>query len=160
MGHLGAKRVYIYIFWLSWTILPVWRKRTPLKTGQGQQRLKSSIMISYSDLTSQGKEFESKLYHQLEKLNGAHTYHQQTNRKNERFNRALLSMLRTLLDDRMSKWKDVVNKMVPAYNCTLNEVTGFSQFSLIFGRSPRLPVDLLFGTSSDVAKGNHTEYVK
>ena len=111
-------------------------------------------------LHDQRREFENKLYHQLEKLSGVHPYHLQTNRKDERFNRALSSMLRTLPEDRMSKWKDAVNKMVHAYNCTLNEVTGFSQFSLIFGRSPRLPVDLLFGTSSDVAKGNHTDYVK
>ena len=111
-------------------------------------------------LLDQGREFENKLYHQLQKLSGVHPYHQQTNRKDERFNRALSSMLRTLPEDRMSKWKDAVNKMVHAYNCTLNEVTGFSQFSLIFGRSPRLPVDLLFGTSSDVAKGNRTEYLK
>ena len=110
-------------------------------------------------LHDQRREFENKLYHQLEKLSGVHPYHLQTNRKDERFNRALSSMLRTL-PDRMSKWKDALNKMVHACNCTLNEVTGFSQFSLIFGRSPRLPVDLLFGTSSDVAKGNHTDYVK
>ena len=113
--------------------------------------------FSAKTLHDQGREFENKLYHQLEKLSGVHTYHQQTNRKDERFNRALSSMLRTLPEDRMSKWKDAVNKMVHAYNCTLNEVTGYS---LIFDRSPRLPVDLLFGTSSDVAKGNRTEYVK
>ena len=111
-------------------------------------------------LHDQRREFENKLYHQLEKLSGVHPYPLQTNRKDERFNRALSSMLRMLPEDRMSKWKDTVNKMVQAYNCTLNELTGFSQFSLIFGRSPRLPADLLFGTSSDVAKGNHTDYVK
>ena len=111
-------------------------------------------------LHDQGREFENKLYHQLEKFSGVRPYHQQTNRKDELFNRALSSMLRALPEDRMSKWKDAVNKMVHAYNCTLNEVTGFSQFSLIFGRTPRLPVDLLFGTSSDVVKGNRTEYVK
>ena len=111
-------------------------------------------------LHDQRREFENKLYHQLEKLSGVHPYHLQTNKKDERFNRALLSMLRTLPEDRMRKWKDAVNKTVHTYNFTLNEVSGFSQFSLIFGRSPRLPVDLLFGTSSNVAKGNHTEYVK
>ena len=46
-----------------------------------------------------------------------------------------------------------------AYNCTVNEATGFLRFYL-FGWSPRLPVDLLLGTSSSVTNESHTEYVK
>ena len=69
-------------------------------------------------------------------------------------------MLRTLPEDRKSKWKDSVNKVVDAYNCTVNDATGYSPFFLLFGRPPRLPVDLMFGKSPTTSKGNHTEYVK
>ena len=69
-------------------------------------------------------------------------------------------MLRTLPEDRKSKWKDSVNKVVHAYNCTVNDATGYSPFFLLFGRPPRLPVDLMFGTSPAASKGNHAEYVK
>ena len=91
----------------------------------------------------QRREFESNLYHQLERLSGVD-----------------LSYPKTLPEDRKSRWKDAVNKMKHAYNCIVNEATGLSPFSLIFGRSLRLPKDLLFGTTSDLTKGNHTEYVK
>ena len=41
--------------------------------------------------------------------------------------------------------KDSLNKVLHAYNCTRNDVTGFSLFYLMFGRSPRLTVDLMSG---------------
>ena len=51
-----------------------------------------------------------------------------------------------------------MNKVVHAYNCTRCAATGFSPFCLLFGRSPRLKVDLLFGTSQPTTQPNHTEY--
>ena len=69
-------------------------------------------------------------------------------------------MLRTLPESQKQKWKDSLNKVVHAYNSSRNDATGFSPFYLLFGRSPRLPVDLMFGLLREDTRMNHTEYTE
>ncbi|PFX31656.1 Retrovirus-related Pol polyprotein [Stylophora pistillata] len=113
----------------------------------------------------QGGEFDNKLFHNLERFSGVSSsrttpYHPQGNGQVECMNCTLLSMLRTLPEEKKANCKDSLNKLIHAYNCTRHETAGFSPIYLMFGRSPRLPIDLLFGLHDSLHHGDYPEYVK
>ena len=114
----------------------------------------------------QGQEFENQLFNHLEKISGVkHSrttpYHPKGDGQVERFNRTLLSMLRTLPEKFKTSWKDHVSKLSYAYNCTRHATTRYSPYYLLFGRSPRLPIDLLSNMSREEKEpASLPEYVK
>ena len=113
----------------------------------------------------QGKEFENHLFKRLHELSGVKAsrttpYHPQGDGQVKRMKRTILGMLRNLPEKFKSNWKDHVQKMTFAYNCTKNETTNFSPFQLMFGRSPRLPIDHMFPTNDEPASKSYPEYVK
>ena len=116
-------------------------------------------------MSDQGGEFENKLMQELNKLCGVTKvrttpYHPQTNGACERMNQTLLKMLRTLPENLKTRWPESVNKMVHAYNCMKHSSTGYSPYYLLFGREPKLPIDLLFCTESTLENKSRSQYLK
>uniref|UniRef100_A0A8P4KGF2 Gypsy retrotransposon integrase-like protein 1 n=1 Tax=Dicentrarchus labrax TaxID=13489 RepID=A0A8P4KGF2_DICLA len=115
--------------------------------------------------SDQGRDFESHTIRELCSLLGIRKvrtspYHPRGNPV-ERYNRTLLSMLGTLKDKEKSHWCEYVKPLTHAYNCTKNDVTGFSPYELMFGRQPRLPIDIAFGLPvTNKSPQSHSQYVK
>lgn len=99
--------------------------------------------------SDQGANFESNLIAELLSVAGvekSHTtpYHPMGNGGVERFNRTLGNMIRALPARAKHRWPQMLKSLTFAYNCTVHETTGHAPFQLMFGRTPRLPVDMLF----------------
>ena len=100
-------------------------------------------------ISDQGCNFESELIANLCQVAGVQKlrtspYHPQTNGQCEWFDSTLLNMLDTLTPEQKKDWEIYVSAMVHAYNCTKNTATGNSPYYLLFGREPRLPIDVEF----------------
>jgi len=68
-------------------------------------------------------------------------YHPQTDGLTERFNKTLCTMLSMYTSNTQKDWDQFLPYCLFAYNTAPQSSTEFSPFSLLYGRSPRLPID-------------------
>ena len=113
-------------------------------------------------ISDQGINFESDLIKELCKIAGVkkvHTtpYHPQGYGQCERFNSTLCNMLATLNEEEKSDWKSHLGCMTHAYNCTKHASTTYSPYYLMFGRHPRLPIDIEFGLNKPNCSDNSSK---
>ena len=114
--------------------------------------------------SDRGGSFEGKVIHELCSLmdiqkSRTTPYHPMGNGSCERFNRTLLGMLGTMTSEQKSRWKDQLPHIVHAYNCFRNDSTGYSPFELMYGRQPRLPIDVLFSLQSKSEEKSYSDYI-
>ena len=70
-------------------------------------------------------------------------------------------MLKSLESTEKKSWKSHINKLVHAYNCTKNSSTGYAPYFLLFGRKPRLPIDLILSQTDDANENHsHSKFVE
>ena len=115
--------------------------------------------------SDQGGSFEAKvIYHLCDflgvKKSRTSPYHPAGNGITERFNRTLISMLRSLDLDKKPDWKDQLSSLVFAFNCCRHDSTGYSPFYLLFGRTPNLALDVFLGTPLEKQVVNPVDVIK
>lgn len=119
--------------------------------------------------SDQGRDFESRLIKEMLAMLGVKKsrttpYHPQGDPQPERFNRTLLNMLGTLNAHQKSRWSQHIAQLVHSYNSTQNDATGYTPYFLMFGREPKLPVDVCLGVRSDedspISYGKYVERMR
>ena len=100
--------------------------------------------------TDQGKNIESTLIGEMCHLLGikktrTSPYHPQSDGLVER-NRTLLAMLSIAAAECEEEWDVQLPVVMMAYRSSMQETTGATPFSLMFGSEVRLPIDLMFDT--------------
>ncbi|KAK3106230.1 hypothetical protein FSP39_015710 [Pinctada imbricata] len=105
--------------------------------------------------SDQGKQFEGKVFSEMcSVLNIDKTrttpYHPQSDGMVERFNKTLLTMLRTLVDENQSNWDDLLPYVLMAYRSVEQETTGSSPNYLMMGREVATPLDLMYEMPASV----------
>lgn len=104
-------------------------------------------VVLHSD---QGQNFESNLMHNICNIMGIDkrrttAYHPQCDGLVERQNRTLQNMLAAFASKREGDWDLWLDSVVYAYNTSAHESLGMSPYEIVFGRTPRLPLELELG---------------
>ena len=117
-------------------------------------------------ITDQGKSFKNQLVKELCDLAQVQKlctmpYRPQTNGRCDQFNTTLINMLGSLPPHAKKSWSEWVVTLTHAYNCTMSQTTEFSPFFLMFGRIPKIPIDVEFGiTLSDLSDTSQQKYTQ
>ena len=106
--------------------------------------------VPTSVLSDQGTNFGSKVIQDLCDSLGIQrvrttAYHPQGNGQVERFNRTAEAMIAKVIDGNQRNWDKCLPKMLFAYRSAIHDSTKFTPFTLTFGRTPTLPVDVMLG---------------
>ena len=113
------------------------------------QEVVARFGVPYAIHSDQGKQFEGKVFTEMCKLlnikkTRTTPYHPQSDGMVERFNKTLLAMLRTLVDDNQLNWDELLPYVLMAYRSVQHETTGCTPNYLMLGREVATPLDIVY----------------
>jgi len=100
-------------------------------------------------LTDQGTNFESELISELMDLLDIHKlrttpFRPETDGITEKMNRTVKEMLTHYLNENLDNWDEQLQPLIFAYNTAEHRMTSYSPFELMYGRQPKIPIDLFY----------------
>ena len=105
--------------------------------------------------SDQGRQYESQLFSEMCKVlhikkTRTTPYHPQSDGMVERFNKTLVRMLKSYINDHQSDWDEQLPFLTMAYRSVEHETTGFSPNYLMLGREVSTPLDIMFEMPTSV----------
>ena len=82
-------------------------------------------------------------------------YHPESDGRVEILNKTLIGMLRSCVDESQKDWDILLPNILLGYRSSVQTTTGYSPFSLVYGREAMLPVDIVFGGSKERFETTH-----
>ena len=117
--------------------------------------------------SDQGRNFDSTLMHEICGIMGIKktrttAYHPQGDGQVERQNRTLQEIIANFVSKNQCDWDQWVDQAVFAYNTSTHTSTGFSPYELVFGRPPRMPIELELGLpiSNPLSQSEYSNYLR
>jgi len=100
-------------------------------------------------LSDKGKEFRSQVWDSMCELLDIERLtttpgHPECDGQAEKAVQQVKKMIRTHVDENQDNWDVGLAKMAFAYNSSVHETTGQTPFETMFGRRPRIPIDIAF----------------
>ncbi|CAB4040892.1 retrotransposable element, partial [Paramuricea clavata] len=98
-------------------------------------------------ISDQGRVFANQVNNELFPRTGVDhritsAYHPQTNGLTERFNQTLENAIVKIINEDQDNWEDNLDSILFCYRSSKNDSTKFSPFFLMYGREPKLPIEL------------------
>ena len=114
--------------------------------------------------STQGRNFESKLFEQLMQLLGmdktrATLFHPQSNAVIQRMNKTLQKMFAKCVNEKQSKWSLQLPYVMTAYRSSVHESTGYTPQFPVFGQELSLPLDCMYPKPQETEITNIHKFV-
>ena len=100
-------------------------------------------------LSDQGHNYESELFRELCELLDIHKlrttpWHPIADGLSERFNRTILGPLKIFVNEKQDNWDEYLDSIAFAYNTSVHNTINVPLFLVVYGRLPKLPIDLIW----------------